>query len=415
VAVVLVGAVGVGLASMAFAMPLKASVRLAALAGGSAAAVGIAAALLQMAMRRRRLGVQIAAAVAASVVAVGIGALVAARSMFISTHDLDTLLVILLAAGAAGTAIAVALGSRISAGSRALEAAARRIGAGDLGAEVPEPTAGELAAIGRELASMAERLQDAAVRERALESSRRELVAWVSHDLRTPLAAITAIAEALEDGVVEDSRTQARYHRQLRLESDRLARMVDELFELAVIQAGALRLELERMSLEDVVSEAIAGSSPAAEAKGIRVEGTVTPGGPVVEISPRHVARVLRNLLENAIRYTPHDGCVWVETGADADAAYVSVADGCGGIPEGDLERVFDTAFRVERARTPADDGGVGLGLAIARGLVEAHRGRISVRNQNGGCCFTVTLPRATSRPPADLGSGGRAPTRAAR
>ncbi|MGH9005781.1 MAG: sensor histidine kinase, partial [Acidimicrobiia bacterium] len=234
-------------------------------------------------------------------------------------------------------------------------------------------------------------LDQARTRERTLEASRRELVAWVSHDLRSPLAAIRAMAEALEDGVVSDPDTVANYHHRLSGEVDRLAGLVDDLFELSRTQAGVLRLQVEMVSLSDIVSDALSGAVPVAEAKGVRLEGHLRGACPELELSTPEVARALRNLLENAIRHTPADGTVSVEAGVEGDAAYVSVVDACGGIPETDLERVFDVAFRGEAARTPGR--GAGLGLAIARGMVEAHGGEIDVRNEPEGCRFTVRLP----------------------
>jgi signal transduction histidine kinase len=219
------------------------------------------------------------------------------------------------------------------------------------------------------------------------------LLRAVSHDLRTPLAGIRAMAEALEDRVVDDPENVARYHRTLRIEADRLARLVDELFELSVIHAGSLRLEMERVSLGDLVSDALAARSPTARARGIHLQGKLNGTALELELSPAEVARVLRNLLENAVRHTPSDGSVFVEAGVEDGGAYVSVTDQCGGISADDLDRVFDLAFRGEAARTPGENGGAGLGLAIARGIVEAHRGEISVRNEGAGCRFTVRLP----------------------
>jgi signal transduction histidine kinase len=259
----------------------------------------------------------------------------------------------------------------------------------------PEPA--ELATLAAELQAMSKRLDEARARERSLDASRRELVAWVSHDLRTPLAGLRAVAEALEDGLALDEVTRTRYHRALRIETERLAHLVDELFELSVIQAGALRLQVERTSLGDLVSDEIAAAALAARTKRVRVEGRVNGPAPEIELSPPEVGRVLRNLLENAIRHTPSDGSVWVETGVEDGGAFVSVSDECGGIPEPDLRRVFDPSFRGEAARTPRPDGGAGLGLAIARGIIEAHRGEISVHNEGAGCRFTVRLPLTRS------------------
>jgi signal transduction histidine kinase len=296
-----------------------------------------------------------------------------AQAMFVSAHDLSVLTVVLVAAGVAGTGSALLLGRRVQRASRALVDVARRIGAGDVTAAGGKalPTT-ELAALARELDHMSVALERARRRERTLEGSRRELVAWVSHDLRSPLAAIRAMAEALEDGVVSDPETVARYHHQLVFEVDRLAGLVDDLFELSRTQAGVLQLQLERVSLSDLVSDALAGAVPVAEAKGVRLEGQLQGASPDLDLSTPEVARALRNLLENAIRHTPSDGTVVVQAGVVGEAAYVSVTDTCGGIPDVDLDRVFDVAFRGETARTPGAGAGAGLGLAIARAMVDA-------------------------------------------
>jgi signal transduction histidine kinase len=263
--------------------------------------------------------------------------------------------------------------------------------------------------LARELDAMSQRLAEGVERERALDASRREMTAWVSHDLRTPLAGIRAMTEALEDGVVSDPDTVARYHRTLREEADRLTRLVDDLFELSVIDAGALRLEFERMSLGDLVSDAIASAEASAKGRGVRLRGELRREAPTVEVSPAEIGRLLRNLLENAIRYTPCDGAVSVEAGLENGDAFVSVADECGGIPAEDLGRVFEPAFRGGSARTPGD-GGAGLGLAIAYGIAEAHHGRITVRNHAEGCCFTLQLPIARVVPSSPISSGSGGP-----
>src|ERR687891_1942563 len=363
------------------------------LAAGAAAVAAIAGALVLRGLRRRSLGVQAAAVAVAAVAGVGVGAWVGARAMFLSEHDLWALGVMLVASGAVGVATAFVLGRRVGAASDALVAVARRIGDGGAAPAAPERgVPHELARLHRELELTSQRLEHARARERALDASRRELVAWVSHDLRTPLAGIRAIVEALEDGVVEDPATAARYYSTLRREADRLAELVDDLFELSRAQAGVLELHMERVSLGDLVSDALAGATPIAAAKGVRLEGRLDGPPAELEVSASEVLRALRNILENAIRHTPSDGTVVVEAGRDDAGAYVSVADTGGGIPEQDLPRVFEVAFRGDAARTPGD-AGAGLGLAIARGFVEAHRGDITVRNENGGCRFTVHLP----------------------
>jgi signal transduction histidine kinase len=369
------------------------TLELVLLAAGTAAVAAVAGALVLRALRGRTLGAQAAAVAVAAVAAVGVGAWVGGRAMFLSGHDVWALDVMLVASGAVGVLTALVLGRRVGAASEALVEVARSIGDGDAPPAAPDPAAPqELARLHRELELTSQRLEQARAREQALDASRRELVAWVSHDLRTPLAGIRAIVEALEDGVVEDPETVARYYSTLRREADRLAELVDDLFELSRAHAGVLELHLERVSLGDLVSDALAGASPIAAAKGVRLEGRLDGPPAELEVSASEVLRALRNILENAIRHTPSDGTVTVEAGRDDAGAYVSVADTGGGIPEKDLPRVFEVAFRGDTARTPGD-AGAGLGLAIARRFVEAHHGDITVRNENGGCRFTVHLP----------------------
>jgi signal transduction histidine kinase len=375
------------------------SLELALLATATALVAMAAGALVLRALRARGLGVQIAAVAGTAIAATAAGAWVAARAMFISEHDLHALSVILGAACGAAFISALLLGRRVGAASESLVAFARSIGDESAMVPPPEPLAPhELARLHDELELAAARLDESRRRERALDSSRRELVAWVSHDLRTPLAGIRAIVEALEDDVADDPADVHRYYGILRRETDRLAGLVDDLFELSRAQAGVLHRELDRVSLEDLVSDALAGVAPVATAKGVRLEGRVHEARSDVEVSTAELVRALRNILENAIRHTPSDGTISVEAGRDRAGAYVSVLDAGGGIAERDLERVFEPGFRGDTARTP-DDRGAGLGLAIARGFVEAHHGAVTVRNENGGCRFTVRLPAAT--PPA--------------
>jgi signal transduction histidine kinase len=258
----------------------------------------------------------------------------------------------------------------------------------------------ELAELSTELELTHERLTQARTRERALEASRRELVAWVSHDLRTPLAGLRAMAEALEDQVVVDPREVSQYHTQIRREVDRLTAMIDDLFELSRIHAGALRLARRMVGLEDLVAEVVASAEPVARAKGVRLSGAAVRGMPVF-VDSAEMGRALRNLVTNAIRHTPPDGDVEVLAEVQGGMACVSVSDACGGIPPGDLPRVFDVAFRGESARTPGPQEGAGLGLSIARGIVEAHSGQIAVRNAGPGCQFLIRLPLARAGVPA--------------
>ncbi len=236
--------------------------------------------------------------------------------------------------------------------------------------------------------------------ERAAEASRRQLVAWISHDLRTPLAGIRAMSEALEDAVITEPSEIASYAKRISGETSRLSTMVDDLFELSRINAGALILCRERVSTEELVAQAVEATAPAARQRGVHLVAEPCDSWPVVLGSDPELTRVLRNLLVNAIRHTPNEQTVAVHTGRVGAFACLTVQDACGGIAEEDIGQVFQTAFRGRPARSPepsalAISPGAGLGLAIARGLVEAHGGQIRVENRYPGCRFEVTLPLA--------------------
>ncbi|WP_090065818.1 sensor histidine kinase [Lentzea flaviverrucosa] len=225
--------------------------------------------------------------------------------------------------------------------------------------------------------------------EREAEAARRQLVAWISHDLRTPLAGIRAMTEALEDGVVSEPGEVAVYAKQIALEADHLSKLVDDLFQLSRITAGALNLPMHDVALADVVSDVVAASRPVAAREGVELRADAR-AWPVVKGSDPELMRVVRNLVSNAIRHTPEGGSVAVQVDVDGPEAVVRVDDACGGIPDDVLPQVFDVGFRGSSARNPS---GAGLGLSIARGLVDAHHGRIGVQNHGPGCRFEVRLP----------------------
>ncbi len=231
--------------------------------------------------------------------------------------------------------------------------------------------------------------------ERAGEAARRDLIAWISHDLRTPLAGIKAMSEALEDRVVDDPGDVSGYGARIGREATRLGSMVDDLFELSRISSGALDLRLEPIALDALVGELAGGLRPIASSRGVDID-VALPSGLTATGAGRELERVAANLLANAVRHTRAGGTVRVRGGAAGTQAWISVADGCGGIPPGDLGYVFDLGFRGTAARSPDASElspGAGLGLAIVKGLVEAQGGEVGVRNITGGCCFTVRLP----------------------
>ncbi|MFE2164621.1 sensor histidine kinase [Streptomyces sp. NPDC059447] len=362
---------------------------IAAFAFGGAACAGLLGAVALRLLRHRSVAVSLTVVAAVTVTAMLSGTLAVAWAMFLSPHDLSVVTLVVAMAAVVSLVTAVLLGRWVVARGRDLARAARDFGEDGSFAAPQAPATAELAAVTRELAATSARLAASRERERALESSRRELVAWISHDLRTPLAGLRAMAEALEDGVAADP---ARYHRQIRTEVERLDTMVGDLFELSRIHAGALELTPSRVSLQDLAADALLGADPLARERGVRLRGDDIAHVPV-EVDGKEMTRVLANLLVNAIRHTPADGTVAVRVDRQQDTAVLSVTDGCGGIPEEDLAKVFDTGWRGNPARTPP--AGAGLGLAIVRGIVEAHAGRARVDNVPGGCRFEVTLPLA--------------------
>jgi signal transduction histidine kinase len=345
-------------------------------------------------MARRSSVVWLTVAIATTaVLAVVAGTVATSRAMFLSGHDLGVITLVAAVAGVVALLFAAAVGSALARWSRQLRDEARRFG--ESGAFVAAGSGpAEFTALSDELRRTSERLAESRSRELALEQSRRELVSWVSHDLRTPLAGLRAMTEALEDGLAGDP---SRYHAQMRTEVDRMVRMVDDLFELSRIHAGVLQLTPQPVALGDVVSEALAGADSVARARGVRLGGSVEEDV-LVTVDPSGLSRVVSNLLRNAIRHTPAEGLVEVYGRSVPDGVELSVTDACGGLRAEDLDRVFDVGWQGTSARTPVHDDapsnpGAGLGLAIVKGIVEAHLGHVAVTNHEPGCRFLVTLP----------------------
>ncbi|MEJ7871749.1 MAG: HAMP domain-containing sensor histidine kinase [Rubrobacteraceae bacterium] len=325
--------------------------------------------------------------------------LAGAQAMFISGHDLAILLTMLLFAAllAVGFSLygAVPLARRIK---RVREGTAR-LANGDLDTELSVEGHDEISGLSVDFNRMATALKEASAREREMEEARRDLIAAVSHDLRTPLASARALIEAVADGVAADAETEARYLSSARSELTNLGALVDDLFELAQIDAGALRMELEEASLHDLISDTLSSFHPQAERQGVRLVGEVAGGVDPVLMNPPKLQRVLYNLLSNALRYTPADGTVALRAEPDGEVVRVEVADTGEGITPADLPRIFERSYKGEKSRTrhrENDAPGAGLGLAIARGLIEAHGGEIQVESHLGhGSRFRFTLNRA--------------------
>jgi signal transduction histidine kinase len=303
--------------------------------------------------------------------------------MFESEHDL-TILAVVAASSTAAVVAALILARSVSRELEPLRRAASALAGGDLASRAPTPERRELAALAEAFNEMAERLE-------RLFDTRTQLVAWASHDLRTPLANMQAMLEALEDGLAEPE----HYLPALQEQTRTLGLLVEDLFELARIDAGVLTLELQEAQLSRLVRACLRGLEAEAQARRVsltaHVEETVT-----VRCAPEKIERVLLNLLTNSLRHTPADGSVAVRCDPLVDGVQVTVEDTGTGLEPESEQRMFDRFWRADRARSSARGGGSGLGLAIARGLVEAHGGRIWAESRpEGGAQVSFTLPAA--------------------
>ena len=374
-------------------MPLADGLVIAGISLAISLGVALIGGIVLLAMRRAPLAAQLAVLVAVAAAAV-VGSMVGvADRMFLSQHDLTVGIYVAVMAGAVSLVFTLLLGLAVSRNFRRLTAATRDIGDGRSMQSAPLGSTAEFRALALELSSTSAKLEESRVREQQLEASRRELVAGISHDLRTPLAGIRAMAEALEDGMVED---QDRYLRSMRTKIEQLSGMVDDLFELSKIDAGMLSLAVSDVSLYDVVSDAVADLGSLAAGRDISVESS-SIDSLTVRADPRELSRAIGNLLLNAVQHTPAGTPVTVQAGRAGDGRpTISVIDAGGGIPEADLQHVFEPGWRGSGARTPllgAKTAGAGLGLAIVAGILRAHNGEATVRNIPGGCQFDLVLP----------------------
>jgi len=326
------------------------------LAAGITAAVGALGAAGVLALARRSPARAAVLAPMVVVLSVAAGTYASSRAMFLAADDSVTVLLVLLASLPVAVALGIVTARRVQALTHAAADAAA-----------------------------------AHQRDLEVEARRRELVAWVSHDLRTPLAGMRAITEALQDAVAPDP---AAYLARMRGEILRMSAMVDDLLVLSRLQSVGVRPAVEPVSLADLVSDVVASAQAVARERGVEVVGRAN--GPVPAVVDAHeVTRAVTNLVTNGVRHTRRGGTVAVDVRLDpADRlAEVTVQDGCGGIPVDALDRVFEPGWRGTAARTPTTGEGAGLGLAIAKGVAESHGGSLTVANHPPGCRFVLLLP----------------------
>ncbi|GMV85007.1 MAG: hypothetical protein AMXMBFR80_08640 [Dehalococcoidia bacterium] len=323
--------------------------------------------------------------------------LILARLMFISSdHDLQVLLAVSAFTVIMTVFCTTWLTSSTLARLLVVARGIRELAAGDLEARAAVPGADEVAALASDVNALALRLGEARAERIALDRERRDLTASISHDLRTPLSTIRAMVDALDDGVVSDTAGMKRYFVTIRRDIERLDRMIDDLFELAQMDAGALRLQRDHVALHEIVGDVVSAMRPRAEQAGLTLDLVIAGETSEALLDGDRLERAVANLLRNAIEHTPPGGRVWVTVAESGGQVSLEVADTGEGIDPAVLPNIWTRFYRAERSRARPDAGsdGAGLGLAITRGIVEAHGGTVEVASEPDlGTTFTVRIP----------------------
>jgi len=317
-----------------------------------------------------------------------------AQMMFASDHDLLLAMVLLVFAGGMAMVLGYFLSSTVTERIHGLKDAAERLAQGDLRTRVPVQGHDEVSVLANAFNQMAEQLQAADKKQRDLDNMRRDLIAWVSHDLQTPLASMRAILEAVSDGVVDDPETVKRYLNTVQRDVRNLSVLIDDLFQMAQLDAGGFPLNKNTSSLSDLVSDTLESFTELAKQQEIMLEGNVDPDVDPIHMDTQAIGRVLNNLIGNALRYTSKGRVsVWVRR--SVQGVEVTVSDTGEGIRADDLSRIFERFYRGDASRSRnRGAGNAGLGLAIARGIVRAHGGDIKVESEIGkGTQFTFHIP----------------------
>ena len=315
-----------------------------------------------------------------------------ARLMFVSQHDLLLGTVLLIFAGGIAMALGYIFANALTDRIKLLDRAARQIAEGDLNVRLPVEGRDELSALALTFNQMAAQLQKAAEKQEQLETLRRDLIAWVGHDLQTPLTSISAVIEALNDGIVEEPQTIKRYLKTARKDIQALSLLIDDLFQMAQVDAGGLLLNREYISLSDLISDTLESYSELASSQSVTLQGSAALEIGLVWLDPQRISRILNNLIDNAIRHTPAGGMVNILAIKERNDVLVEVIDTGEGIQTQHLPHIFDRFYRGEKSRSRTT-GGSGLGLAIVKGIVEAHGGKIAVESRPGYTRFYFNLP----------------------
>jgi len=306
---------------------------------------------------------------------------ITAWAMFTSPHDLALATILLIFATGIAVSVGFFLAEAITASIQQIHAAARQVANGNLSTRLTVTGRDEMAKLALSFNEMVAQLEAAEEKQKELDRLRRDLVAWAGHDLRTPLTSIRAIMEALADEVVTDEETRRRYLQTALADVQSLSHLIDDLFEMSQVDAGGVQLNLQQGSISDLISDTLERFSAQAQRQGVSIEGHAAAGSDPVQMDIQRIGRVLANLVSNALHHTPAGGRITITSQRQGDSLLVAVLDSGEGIRTEDMAHVFERFYRGERSRS-RDTGGAGLGLAIAKGIIEAHHGTIGIESK---------------------------------
>jgi len=337
----------------------------------------------------RQLTTGTVAAVAPAMLGVGaIGAL-----MFVSAHDAFTLGVLLVLAALLTAYSAAVLARGVMRDIETVRDGLRAVGEGRRDVDIVTDARDEVAELAAAANLMAGQLAEREAERDMAEKARRDLVAAVSHDLRTPLTSLRLLSEAVEDELV-DPETRRRYLAQMSVHMRSLSALIDDLFELSRLEAGDIEWSMQQVALDELVCETVEAMRPHAERKMVVVRAEVNGSVAPAQANPEKLQRVLFNLIQNAIRHTPADGSVTVCAESNSTSVEVEVADSGEGVLKEERDRIFEPFFRGGEGKSRTGEG-TGLGLTICRAIVEAHGGRIWLADSEAGTRVRFSLPLA--------------------
>jgi signal transduction histidine kinase len=324
---------------------------------------------------------------------------VTAQLMFLSEHDLALTVSLLIFAGLTAVIFGIYIAGTITARIMNLSDAAQHIAKGKLDTRLVVNGNDELAEFAHTFNWMAETLEVADEEKQRVENARRNLIAWVSHDLRTPLTSMQAMLEAIQDEIVTDPATINEYVGRSLSEVTNLSHLIDDLFELSKLDTGHMDAKFVSASITDLISDVVSNLMAKAERKQIKLNGKIEPNIPPIMMATDKIQRVLYNLIDNAVQYTPIDGEITIKASIKGKFVRVDIHNTGKPIGAHHLPKIFNHFYRVEESRTQSMDGhrSTGLGLAIAKAIVEMHDGKIGVTSEpNKGTTFRFKLPLNT-------------------